>query len=513
MRRAERETGKRQRSCGRRVGLAPLALAVALASGSPAGAQGSVVLYGAAGAPSTLYVIDPDTAAATPVGPIQVSGVGITVHGLAFLDDGRLVGSADGAGLTPCTGSACAVLVDVDTASGAASLLGKISDDGVPGQCGEIPDLAFDPSTRALFGAARLCNVPAGTDQLLRINPANGAAILVLETGATGAGNGLAREPRSGALFTAASPDFVRLLPDPVEAIGPLNGGAVVSALAFHPLTGELFGAETGSADSSLVTLDPATGALDFNVGPIRVDGVTLAGVDALAFQGPGGCSDAPLGSCTDAAKANLQLKAKRGRLKLTLKKLGETAKSEFGTPTSDTGYAVCVYETAEGANPTLVAGYTVPAGADWIEKEKGFQFKSKEGAPDRIRAVRLSAGPAGKAQVSVSGKQGVDVPDLPLASDTAVAQVVNDVGACFGAAVTAFLDEDNTLVRYKGIKPTPTPTATPTATATPSGSATASPSGSATPTPAGSVTATPSATPTPTAPPTNGGIVIIIGE
>jgi hypothetical protein len=174
-----------------------------------------------------------------------------------------------------------------------------------------------------------------------------------------------------------------------------------------------------------------------------------------------------------------------------------------------------------------------VPAGADWIEKEKGFQFKSKEGSPDRITAVRLSAGPAGKTRVSVSGKQGVDVPDLPLASDTAVVQVVNDVGSCFGAAVTAFLEEDNTLARYKGIKPTPTPTPTATATpsatatasgsatatpsgsatATPSGSATATPSGSATPTPAASVTATPSATPTPTAPPANGGIVIIIGE
>jgi hypothetical protein len=326
----------------------------------------------------------------------------------------------------------------------------------------------------------------------VRINPANGAASFALQRGFLEGGNGLAMEPKSGRLLTAAAHEFVQLLPDPAGRVGTL-GPAILDALAFHPLTGVLFGAQAGTPGSSLVTLDPGTGAFGNPAGGIRSDGQPLE-VDAIAFQGPGGCSDAPLGPCTDAAKANLQLKAKTGRLKVALKKLGDTAKSEFGAPSEDTGYGVCIYESEEGGNPALVAGYTVPSGAAWLEKNKGFQFKDKEGAPDRINALRLSAGTGGRAQVAVAGKKGVDLPELPLASDTAVVQVVNDLGACFGAAVTAPAEENNTVARFKGIKPTgtPTPTATP------------APTGTATPTP----TATPTAPPSPS--PTNGGIVIL---
>jgi hypothetical protein len=464
-----------------------LAVTVSLMWVAAASAQGSAVLYGAANgldegfAPSTLYTIDLATGVATPVGLIQVPGLGegeavTNVTGLAFLDDGTLVGSARADDLASCGGS-CAALVGIDSATGAATLIGLMGDDAVEGQCGRVTDLTYDPTTRTLYGNAARCPV---TNELSTINPATGARSVVGETGLDASGNGLAREPATGTLFATPFDDLVTLNPTTgVATVVPGSAASpeVISALAFHPLTGVLYGAAI--FDASLVTVNTATGVTTVHT-EVTAGGEPLFGLDAIAFQGPGGCPDAPLGPCADAQTASLKLKAKGGQLKLDLKKLGATTKSEFGTPTSDTGYAVCLYDS-DGGNPTLSAGYTVPFGSDWKEQKKGFTFKDKEGDPHGITSAKLKEGEEGKAKVSVKGK-GVDLPDLPLSSDSAVGQVVNDLGSCFGATVNATKENQNTAEKYTGSKkttPTPTPTATPTATATP----TPTPTATATPT------------------------------
>ena len=296
--------------------------------------------------------------------------------------------------------------------------------------------------------------------------------------------------------------------------------GVHVSGLAFLPDGRLVASAETtsgtceGDPCAVLVEVDPATGAAsvleessEAELGALAVDPVTGAvfGVDAIALVGSADCSAEPLADCTDAAKASVRLKARRGRLKVALKKLGDSAAGEFGTPTEDTGYSVCVYEL-DGEVPTLVAGYEVPAGAGWIENKHGFDFRDAEGAPDGITAVRLEKGGSDGARVMFGGKKGVAMPELPLASGTAIVQVVNDEPACFQAAVTAVLPEDNTTKRYVGTFPTPSPTATATPTAspsvsgTPSATPTATPSGSGSPSPTSTPTGTPFSMPTPTA-------------
>jgi hypothetical protein len=268
-------------------------------------------------------------------------------------------------------------------------------------------------------------------------------------SGFTGSSNGLARDPATGTLFATPVPDFVTLNPTTgAGTIVPGSAGNIplegVPALAFHPLTGVLYGCLDDNPD--LVTINTADGVTT-PVADITLNAVPLLGFDALVFQGPAGCTDAPL-SCNDAARAKLSLKAKGGLLKLDLKKLGATTKAEFGNPLADTGYAVCLYDDAAG-NATLIGGYAVQPGAGWKEQKKGFRISYQTGGSDGITSLKLAEGDAGQAKVSAKGKN-VDLPDLPLTDDV-TGQVVNDLGSCFGATVSAPKANQNTAERYNG--------------------------------------------------------------
>ena len=414
-----------------------LAITFGVTLAAAANAQGSAVLYG--GASNSLYTIDAATGIATLVGPTGASDL----DGLAFVGDGRLVGSATDDSVLACGAlNECSTLVEIDPASGAATFIGIIGDTGDTGECGAVSDLTFDPTTRTLYGLGIECEDTANS-KLLIIDPDTGAGTIVgSDTGVAGTPGGLAREPSSGTFFMTSAEDLYTV--DPLTGtaalVPPGNGitAGTVNALAFDPLTGVLFGSNDRIGPVAfLVTIDTATGA-DTDVGSSQDE------LTALAFQGPGGCPDAPLGSCTDAQKANLQLKTKDGKLKLDLKKLAATNLTEFGTPTTVTGYAVCLYDS-DGGDPTLAGGYSVPAGAGWTAQKKGFRFKGNAGG---ITAVKLTEGDTGKAKVSVKGKV-VDIPDLPLSSNDAVGQVVNDLGSCFGATVTATKANDNDPERY----------------------------------------------------------------
>jgi hypothetical protein len=381
------------------------------------------------------------------------------VTGLAFLDDGRLVGSARGDALASCVGTRCAVLLEIDPSTGGATLLGEIGDNNEAGQCGRMPDLTYDPTTRTLFGhTGQVVGIPCAFQGLWTIDPdgTEPLASFVGPNAEAGDSNGFAREPATGTLFyTPANTGCDCLVTvDPATGAGTVVAGTVgtipfdgVPALAVHPLTGALWGARDDFAE--LIRINTATGATEETVD-VTLSGAPLPGLSALAFEGPGGCPDAPLGSCTDSARAKLSLKAKKGQLKLDLKKLGATTKADFGDPVPSTGHAVCLYASDTG-NPTLVAGYGVSAGAGWKDQKKGFQFKSKTGDPDGITKAKLKEGTAGKGQAFARGK-GATLPTLPLPNDV-VGQIVNDVGSCFGATVSATKPKQNTSEKYNGQK------------------------------------------------------------
>ena len=60
--------------------------------------------------------------------------------GLEFLPNGQLIGSANG----DTEDDKIAVLISIDPNTGAGTLIGELGRVSNPGECGRIPDIAYD---------------------------------------------------------------------------------------------------------------------------------------------------------------------------------------------------------------------------------------------------------------------------------------------------------------------------------------------------------------------------------
>jgi len=236
---------------------------------------------------SSLYRVDPNTAEAQLIGDIGFKGV----TGFAFLPDGRLVASARGEGE-----ERSAILIEINPVTGAGSLIGTIGEE-VIGECARAPGLSVDPMTSTLFATGDSCP-ESGDDFLQTVNPSTGEGTLIgTYDPFNGSGNGLAVS-NNGVFFVTVccseeEEGFAELI-----TVNPISGAPTfiskltleefifVNALAFHPLTGELFGStinETESPDirsSTLVKINTATGATT-TVGdlPDCFDGIVFRSV------------------------------------------------------------------------------------------------------------------------------------------------------------------------------------------------------------------------------------------
>ncbi len=217
---------------------------------------------------SSLYRVDPDTAQATLIGDIGFEGV----TGLAFLPNGRLVGSARRD--TEQVNSA--ILIEINPATGAGSLIGVIGEN-VEGECSRAPDLSVAPpsgilSSLDLFATGDQCQEG---DSLQTVNPATGEGTLIgTYDPFNGGGNGLAISNNSVFFVTVSPEGFAALITVDPNSGAPtfiafltLDLAVFVNALAFHPFTGELFGStvDTGGISpnqrsSTLVKINTETG-------------------------------------------------------------------------------------------------------------------------------------------------------------------------------------------------------------------------------------------------------------
>ncbi len=265
-------------------------LAIGVLLSAPLAAQ---TLYGASnGTPgnpgiSDLYTIDADTGAATLVGSIGFENV----TGMSCFE-GRLVASTRGDAVVPPGPSA--VLVEIDPATGAGTLIGTIDDLGNGGNCGRMPDITFQSEGRGtgqLFGYADFCN--AGFEGLYTVDPDTGAGTSVGPSGYSGGGNGLAAEPGTGTLYATPFDAGSLVIIDPVTGAGtdvPGSAGNVpfrVNSLAFHPDTGVLYGSWNNTTDSWLVTIDTADGTT-------TTVGQSTLGLDAIVFDCVTGPAEPP---------------------------------------------------------------------------------------------------------------------------------------------------------------------------------------------------------------------------
>ncbi|MEO8603762.1 MAG: hypothetical protein ABI629_14405, partial [bacterium] len=149
------------------------------------------------------------------------------------------------------------------------------------------------------------------------------------------------------------------------------------------------------------------------------------------------GCPATPQ-TCRTAERSLLVVKdnADNSKDKLTWKwiKGQSTTQLEFGDPTDDSDYALCIYA---GAVPALVGQALIPASpATWsLIGSKGYKFKDTTGTPNGIVKATLKGNTLNKAKVIVKGKGG-NLPDLTLpVTGVVTVQLVNgSTGLCFGA-------------------------------------------------------------------------------
>jgi hypothetical protein len=237
------------------------------------------VLYAAAArdgqvdAINELFLIDSATGAAVRLGEIGFD----LVTGLAFLPDGRLIGSATFGGQR--------VLIDIDPHTGVGTSIGTLPQ--------ALRDLSYDSTTGTLFGHG-------ANNALYAVNPDTAAAVNLGATGFVGDGRGLAADS-AGTLFATSGNNFLSL--DKADGDGTLRGATTpaVRAMDFDPATGVLFAAVDPVAGADvLVTINPATGAA-------HVIAITVQGIDAIAFAAAGTPGIAGLVHVSLAAGQNVQ--------------------------------------------------------------------------------------------------------------------------------------------------------------------------------------------------------------
>ncbi|MCH7519819.1 MAG: IPTL-CTERM sorting domain-containing protein, partial [Candidatus Dadabacteria bacterium] len=209
--------------------------------------------------------VNPHNADAVLIGNIGFEGV----TGLAFLPDGRLVGSARGEEQGE---NRFAILIEIDPQTGAGTLIGTIGEE-VDGECGRAPDLSLDLHTGTLFATGDACD-PGNDDFLQTVNPVTGQGTLIgTYSPFNGGGNGLAIS-NNGVFFVTVSPgSFATLITVNPNSGAPtsdvpltLDQNIFVNALAFHPFTQELFGSTVdlntspNERSSTLITINTVTG-------------------------------------------------------------------------------------------------------------------------------------------------------------------------------------------------------------------------------------------------------------
>ncbi|HSC36061.1 MAG TPA: IPTL-CTERM sorting domain-containing protein [Thermodesulfobacteriota bacterium] len=217
---------------------------------------------------STLYRIDPATGVSTVIGPIGFAGV----SGLAFLPDGRLVGSAE----ADENGTRVAVLIEIDPFSGQGNVIGEIGREGDPNECGRVPDLTYYNDQDILYGWGDAC--PGGLDRLLQINTTTGQGTIIGPIGFNGFEVGLAIS-ENGTLFGAQIFNLININRNTGQGTFLTNIASTFNALDFNPITGVLYGSVLDTpSDRLLATLNPGDGSVEIiSVLPVCSDALVFS--------------------------------------------------------------------------------------------------------------------------------------------------------------------------------------------------------------------------------------------
>lgn len=166
-------------------------------------------------------------------------------------------------------------------------------------------------------------------------------------------------------------------------------------------------------------------------------------------------CQPMPQAGCRAPLKSLLQVRddASNGKDKLVWKWLkgAATDAADFGDPSADSRYSLCLYK---GALPLLIGELALPPpGAAWTAVPgKGFKHNQPDGLPHGARKTLLKAGAAGKAKIILkAGGENLIDDLLPIGSAPVVAQLYrNETGTCWQASYDAPAVTADDAVQFK---------------------------------------------------------------
>jgi hypothetical protein len=156
-------------------------------------------------------------------------------------------------------------------------------------------------------------------------------------------------------------------------------------------------------------------------------------------------CGPAPQNGClapTLSQKTRLQIKNKTPDTKDLLVwkwlKGQATTLPQLGSPTTTTGYTLCMWDQSANPQPIFRAqiapGGTCATKPCWKAINNGDKFKDKAASQHGMQNIVVKAGAAGKAKITLKGKgTPLQPPALPL-TPTVTVQLKNDSGTCWTA-------------------------------------------------------------------------------
>lgn len=166
------------------------------------------------------------------------------------------------------------------------------------------------------------------------------------------------------------------------------------------------------------------------------IDGLGCAGSDTVRVSC--GCPAEPAAGCRGGVApraGKLALGAAKGTLAWSWKKGAATMPADFGDPTKDTAYRLCLFDGVPDAASLRLDAALAP-GPGWKATRSGFRYKAPRGSAG-LTSLRLKAGAAGKASFAAEGS-GLALPALPLAQGEVVAQLFESGGGCFESRFSA---------------------------------------------------------------------------
>jgi cysteine-rich repeat protein len=113
-------------------------------------------------------------------------------------------------------------------------------------------------------------------------------------------------------------------------------------------------------------------------------------------------CGAVPASGCRHADRAALTIAP--GRVAWTWRGTAGTSAADFGTPTTATSYALCVWDDTTASQPRLVIA--MPAGGScgekpcWKQRATGFSYLDRDGTPDGALKATLAASANGAAKI-----------------------------------------------------------------------------------------------------------------